>query len=636
LAWTHCGSLAESSPQPGAAVSSDLILREGAATMAVDAGVESHCLSVDSLGLTMHRRLELLSNVSFTAGRGSLTAVIGPSGAGKSTLAKLIGGALAPTTGGVTFEGRDLHGDFAVLRTSIGLVPQDNVVHDKLTVDRALQYAAELRLPSATTKERRRAVSKVLDELELTEHANTRIDRLSGGQRKRASMALELLTEPSLLILDEPTSGLDPSLDRQVMWWLRRLADAGRVVIVITHCLNYLDVCDQVLILAPGGKTAYCGPPCDVASVMGTANWADIFARVGTSPEAVHREFLISRQAQRVQREIAVHRQPVDVVRPHCPRLQHLSTVARRQFRLAIADRGYFAFLSVMPFILGALSLVVPGHVGFGTAEVHGGAPNEPAQILVLLNISAIFMGMALSIRDLVGERTIFQREQAAGLSATAYLLAKILVFCVITAVQTLLLTTIAVLGKGGPTRGAVIFGNAVFELYVTLATTAAVAVITGLALSSAAKSQDQILPMLVICVMLAIVFSGGLIPMTDRPVLNQLSWLTPARWGFAASASTVDLRNIAPLLPPNEVLWTHTAEGWLAATSILALLGIVMAAYTRLRVRLRPHRHVRHRYRQLRRPQPPPGCLHDRIRPSERKPTSRSTTSPLGRGSDD
>ena len=148
-------------------------------------------------------------------------------------------------------------------------------------------YAAELRLPPDTTKaDREQVVMQVLEELEMTKHLDTRVDKLSGGQRKRASVALELLTGPSLLILDEPTSGLDPALDRQVMTMLRQLADAGRVVLVVTHSLTYLDVCDQVLLLAPGGKTAFYGPPSQIGAPMGTTNWADIFSSVAGDPEA--------------------------------------------------------------------------------------------------------------------------------------------------------------------------------------------------------------------------------------------------------------------------------------------------------------------------------------------------------------
>src|SRR5271168_2984773 len=179
-------------------------------------------LTAHGLALTIDGR-QLLQDVSFTAKPGTLTAVIGPSGAGKSTLVKLIGGAMPRSAGVVAFDGHDVHAEYASMRSRIGMVPQDDVVHRQLTVEQALHYAAELRLPPDTSADdRRQVVERVLDELELAPHKKTRVDKLSGGQRKRASVAMELLTGPSLLILDEPTSGLDPALDRQVMTMLRR------------------------------------------------------------------------------------------------------------------------------------------------------------------------------------------------------------------------------------------------------------------------------------------------------------------------------------------------------------------------------------------------------------------------------
>ena len=549
--------------------------------------VDVGCLLVDAVGLRVGDDRELLRDVSFVARPGSLTAIIGPSGAGKSTLAKLVAGTMTPTTGAVSFDGYDIHGQYAALRTKIGLVPQDDVVHHQLTVAQALGYAAEIRLPHASREKRRRAVERVLGELDLTDHAHCRVDKLSGGQRKRASVALELLTSPLLLILDEPTSGLDPALDRQVMRMLRRLADAGRVVFVVTHCVSYLDMCDQVLLLAPGGKPAYCGPPSEIACITGTTNWADIFAAVSADPDAANRDHR-SRSGGAPPK--AGPASGGAKLAPRTPKglvLRQVSTVARRQVRLVLADRGYFTFLAVLPFILGALTLLVPGRSGFATTDPYGAAPDEPSQVLMLINISAVFMGTALTLRDLVGERLIFRREQAVGLSPSAYLSAKIVVYSCITALQTAVLAAIVVIGKGGPTRGAVVLGNPVFELYVTLAATAAVAAATGLVLSAAARSHDQILPMLVAVVMLSIVFSGGLIPVTGRVVLDQLSWVVPARWGFAASASTIDLRRVDPTVRVRDPLWSHDLRSWLLAMGLLCALGMVVAVLVRWRLRL-------------------------------------------------
>jgi ABC-type multidrug transport system ATPase subunit len=285
-----------------------------------------------------------------------LTAIIGPSGAGKSTFARLVAGYTHPTTGTVAFEGHDVHAEYASLRSRIGMVPQDDVVHGQLTVRQALMYAAELRLPPDTNKaDREQVVMQVLEELEMTKHLDTRVDKLSGGQRKRASVALELLTGPSLLILDEPTSGLDPALDRQVMTMLRQLADAGRVVLVVTHSLTYLDVCDQVLLLAPGGKTAFYGPPDQIGPSMGTTNWADIFSSVAGDPDAANKRFLAQHGPPPPQPPA---QKPADLGQPTKTSLRRqFSTISRRQMRLIVSDRGYFVFLAFLPFIMGVLSL---------------------------------------------------------------------------------------------------------------------------------------------------------------------------------------------------------------------------------------------------------------------------------------
>jgi ABC-type multidrug transport system ATPase subunit/pSer/pThr/pTyr-binding forkhead associated (FHA) protein len=545
-------------------------------------------LTAHGLALTIDGR-KLLEDVSFTAKPGTLTAVIGPSGAGKSTLVKLIGGTMPRSAGMVAFDGHDVHAEYASMRSRIGVVPQDDVVHRQLTVEQALSYAAELRLPPDTSVEdRRQVVERVLDELELTPHKKTRVDKLSGGQRKRASVAMELLTGPSLLILDEPTSGLDPALDRQVMTMLRRLADAGRVVIVVTHSLTYVSMCDQLLLLAPGGKTAFADPPAQIAAAMGTTDWADIFARVSTDPDGVHRAFLARHPAAPRRPSPTAGAAPLGRP-PQSSRWRQVATLARRQARLITADRGYFAFLALLPFVLGVLSLAVPGNTGLGSASPT--QPEEPIDILILLNIGAVFMGTALTVRDLVGERMIFQRERAVGLSASSYLMAKVLVFSAAALLDTALMVIIMTIGKGAPSHGGVLLGHGVVagvvELWLTLGLTAIASAMVGLALSSLARSTEQVLPMLVVTIMVSMVLAGGLIPVTGRLVLDQISWLVPARWGFAAAASTVDLNNVEGALPVDR-LWRHTPSAWLLDMGMLVLLAAVFIGVVRFRLRLR------------------------------------------------
>jgi hypothetical protein len=269
--------------------------------------------------------------------------------------------------------------------------------------------------------------------------------------------------------------------------------------------------------------------------------------------------------------------------------LRQFSTIARRQIRLVISDRGYTVFLALLPFLIGILTLTVRGKSGYGMSDPLGNNPAQPDQILVMLNVGAVFMGTALTIRDLIGERPIFRREQAVGLSTAAYMGAKIVVFSTFAIVQAAIATAISVIGWGTPISKAVILGNVNFELFVTVAATCVGAALLGMALSALAQSQDQIMPMLVVSIMSQLVFSGGMIWVTDRAVLDQLSWATPARWGFAASASTIDAHRLIPgPTDPKDQHWNHTKSAWLFDMAMLGVLCISYSAIVWWKIRLK------------------------------------------------
>jgi ABC-type multidrug transport system ATPase subunit len=553
-------------------------------------------LEVRDVSLAVERGATRLDRISFSARPGSLTAVIGPSGSGKSTLSRVIVGGVRPTTGAVSFEGRDLHVGYASLRSRIGVVPQDDVVHERLTVAQALDFAARLRMPADTTAEdRRQVIAATLEELDLAAHTETRVDRLSGGQRKRVSVAMELLTGPSLLVLDEPTTGLDPALDRAVMTMLRRLADAGRVIVVVTHSLAFLDVCDQVLLLAPGGKTAFCGPPADLGATMGSSDWADIFTMVCADPDGVQRRFMAGGGAgtdERVREETADTDERVRAAGsagppPSAGVRRQFGTVVHREVQLLLAHRGYLVFLAVLPLLVGLLPLTVAGDAGLAHAPADGSPPFEAKHVVALTSFAAILMGITLTVRDLVGERAVFRREQAAGLSASAYLLAKIAVFGAVAVIQSaILVLVVAAPGFGKPApAGAAALGSPMLEFFVGVAATSVAAAVLGLAVSALARTGDQVIVLLAATLMAQLVLAGGFIPVTGRPLFETLAWLTPGRWGFAATASTADLPRLVAGIADDRH-WQHTASAWLFDMAMLGALTVFFAAVARWRIR--------------------------------------------------
>jgi ABC-type multidrug transport system ATPase subunit/pSer/pThr/pTyr-binding forkhead associated (FHA) protein len=229
----------------------------------------------------------LLDDITISIPPRSFVALVGGSGAGKSTLLDALNGQRPAQSGKVFFNDEDYYKNVALFATQIGYVPQDDIVHRDLTVDRALYYAAKLRLPSDFTEEQiKQRINEVLEEVELTHRRTLMMRDLSGGQRKRVSIALELLANPSVFFLDEPTSGLDPGLDRKMMFLLRRLADRGHTIVLVTHATNNINSCDYVCFLSAGGRLAFFGPPEEAKSFFGKSDFAEIYTSLEATDEA--------------------------------------------------------------------------------------------------------------------------------------------------------------------------------------------------------------------------------------------------------------------------------------------------------------------------------------------------------------
>ncbi|MER5836048.1 FHA domain-containing protein [Streptomyces sp. NPDC002130] len=542
----------------------------------VDTGEVS--LDVQDLAVSVDRgRKTLLDHVSFPVGEKCLLAVVGPSGAGKSTLLNALTGQRPAGHGTVLYDGRDLYRDYAELRQRIGLVPQDDILHAQLTVRKALSYAAELRFPQDTAKAERRArVDEVIRELGLEQRADQAVHSLSGGQRKRVSVALELLTKPSLLFLDEPTSGLDPGMDRSVMHMLRGLADDGRTVIVVTHSVLSLDVCDRLLVLAPGGKIAYYGPPEDALAFFGFEEWPEAFEAFERDTDRdwagqylaspFHGRYVADASAQPQQ----PRSQPVVITAPPRPRSRgaQLGTLVRRYAAALSADRTFLIIMIALPFVMGAMARALAG--GKLTLDTAMNA-------LLILCVGAVLTGAANAVRELVKERVIYQRERAVGLSRSAYLMSKVIVLGVITVLQAVVLTLVALLGVDlNAPGGEGVLMPPLVEITVAVALLAFTAMMLGLLVSALVRKEEVTMPLLVLIAIVQVVFCGALLKLADTPGLEQLGWLVPARWALAAMAGTVGLARIVPDDLTKDPLFEHEVGTWLLDVGMLVVLSVL------------------------------------------------------------
>ncbi|MFC7221359.1 FHA domain-containing protein [Streptomyces polyrhachis] len=532
---------------------------------------------------------KILKDVSFGVPEKSLVAVIGPSGSGKSTLLKALTGYRPANEGDVLYDSRNLYKQFAELRQRIGLVPQDDILHTQLTVQTALRYAAKLRFPGDTAEaERRERVDEVLRELKLDVHKEKQISSLSGGQRKRVSVALELLTKPSLIFLDEPTSGLDPGMDRDVMKLLRALADDGRTVLVVTHSVAELALCDRLLVMAPGGSVAYFGPPGEALNFFGYETWADVFSAFES-----YRDYDWGGRWHGSQ-HYQMYAADIDAVAPQSAQVQpaqvkppkpqswgvQLVTLVRRYASVIASDRGFIALMFILPIVLGVMSVLMPADTGLLPNPKKGGANEDAGPILVIIAVGACLGGAANSVRELIKERVIYERERATGLSRSAYLWSKVIVLGLITVLQGAIIAAIGLLPRDLPEEGLLVKASPFVDLTLAIAALGFTCMMFGLIISALVKTAEKTMPLLVMFAIVQVVFTGALFPVHETPGLAQLSWLMPSRWATAAIGAVVDLNTLLPAQDgaKPDPLWEHDLGAYALDMGVLLGLGALSA----------------------------------------------------------
>ncbi len=453
----------------------------------------------------------ILRDIWLTLPPGSFTAIIGPSGAGKSTLLSALSGARPAPQGQVLLNGADLYREFAALKASVGYVPQDDLVHRRLP-------------PDTTPEERARRVAQVLATLELTERADAPIHRLSGGQRKRVSIASELLTEPTLLFLDEPTSGLDPGLEEALMLLLRELSYKGKSVVLVTHTLDNIHLCDAVVLLVDG-RLAFHGPAAEARKRFGIEHMVNLYARL---KEKTAEHWQTEYAARSGPEETAV---PVSVPEPGPVRGAIPAPRGARPWRqLAILSRRYLATLTRDTRNAGLLVAQAPliaGLIGlsllYGPGDVAFTKPKNT--ILLLLALTAVWFGCSNAVRELVKERPIYLRERMVNLRILPYLASKVAVLGVLALVQCVLFLVILDRWFGLPGRFPLLLGGMMLASLV--------GILAGLAVSAMAATADRAMTLLPILLIPQVLFTFPAVQMDMKGPAGVIARAMPTWWSF-------------------------------------------------------------------------------------------------------
>ena len=561
---------------------------------------ESHGIRIDALHLQKvgSKHTILINNISIAIPPRKFVAVVGGSGAGKSTLMDALNGLRPAQKGLVLYNGQDYYKHLAAFSTQLGYVPQEDIIHRDLTVERALYYTARMRLPEDFTKAQiKQRIEEVLEDVDMKHRRGLLVSKLSGGQRKRVSIALELLANPSVFFLDEPTSGLDPGLDRRMMFLLRKLADKGHTIILVTHATNNINACDYICFLAQGGRLAYFGPPNEAKAYFQKTDFAEIYSALEpteanpTIPEEAEKRFEAAPDFQKyvaapLNQGPAGHanvEQETGLVKP--PKRgnpwKQFSLLSRRYLALLKNDTGNLLILLLQAPIIAAILILMLSSGGHGTfyptsiAQCHltptskhtvdcqqilntlQGSNQEKLnalqqfiapesgfdaqKYLFIMTFAAMMFGCINGAREIVKEAPIYRRERTVNLGIGPYMFSKIVILGILCLLQSAIL--VLAVNWVAPIQQGILNPPlpAPLEVYITLALTSLAGLMIGLTISALAPNNDRAVSLIPIILIPQVIFSGLLFNL-DGPVLQVIGALFAVRWGMAAAGSSVGL----------------------------------------------------------------------------------------------
>lgn len=516
-----------------------------------------------------------LGPVSLTLPAGRLTAIAGGSGAGKTTLLDVMAGVRRPS-GGSTHVGADRTAAHALAGTGrVGVVPQDDIIHRELPLRRTLLHAARLRL-ARPRPELEARVDDILARLDLARRGGVRVGALSGGQRKRASIAVELLTDPEVLFLDEPTSGLDPVSAAEVVSTLRHLAAQGVTVVMTTHDPAQLDAADVVVFLAPGGRLAFAGPPVEARRYFHVTDLAAVYPLLADPSAAAGWTARWAGAARPVGSTAPTPpSRPLAPSRPRPNALRQWAVLTRRSAEVVAHNRLTLAVLLGSPALVIAMMTVLFQPDAFGPpSDGSGTSTIGPAQTVFWIAFAGFFFGLTYGLLQIVGERAILRRERFGGLDPAAYVASKVaLLLPVLAAVDVALLVVLRLLGRLPEADGATYAALAAALLLESLA-----ALLLGLATSAAVADAAQATLALPMLCFPQVLFAGAVVPVAQMALPGRaISYGMATRWTFESLGRSLEVNHLTGPGPHAAAFSGPAASGW-AVLAALAMAGALAA----------------------------------------------------------
>lgn len=515
------------------------------------------------------------NHISLSIEPGEFIAIIGGSGAGKTTFMNAISGYNKATSGQVVINGEDLYSNYETLKSIIGYVPQQDIVYDNLKLYDMLYYTAKLRMPADTTEdERQKRIAEVIEMVELKGKEDTFINRLSGGQKKRASIAVELLSDPNLFFLDEPCSGLDPGTENNLMQTMRNLSRRGKTIILVTHSTLNLELVDKIIFLGAGGNLCFFGSYKEALDFFKVDNLIPVYNYLNnesTKYRDLYKEskYVTKPQYGKVKKTKKQGKKRKKSI------IKQTGILCKRYLHLLLNDKQRMLLLLLQAPLLALLIAVVADGKQFTQYEM-------TKSILFALSCSAFWVGILNAIQEVCKERVILRREYMTGLRLISYILSKLIVLGVLCIIQSVLLIGVFTFAVGSPDKG-LLFPPFV-EMLITTFLTAFSATAMGIFVSSIFKNGDRAMTVAPILLMPQILFSGLAFKLSGFS--EKISLFVTCRWTMEGYGTTADLNNLELRLQETiptlthewEAFFEHTTEHLLSSWGVLGIFTLVFS----------------------------------------------------------
>ena len=444
----------------------------------------------------------------------SLLAIMGPSGCGKSTLLKSLNGESPPTKGRVLIFNQDLITNYEYLKTQIGYVPQDDIVHKQLTVEQSLFFAAKLRIANISKADIKVKIDQILSELNISHIKKNLISDISGGQRKRVSIAIELLTDPMLLFLDEPTSPLDPQTIEDFLNILKKLSENGTTVIMVTHKPEDLDYMDEVIFMADnnGGKIVYYGDSTQYKDYFNVNNAVSVFSQIsGNNSKKWVEKYSNPRPLSTTQ-----DREKVLINKSNQSPIEQFFWLTYRYFKIKTNDKVNTSIMLLQAPIIALLACLVFKEVSLS--------------VLFIMAVSAVWFGSTNAAREIVGELPIYKRERMYNLKLIPYIFSKITVLSFFSIIQSFVFIYILYFYYGDSDFD--IFFNNPFSSFIWMSFLTISSTFLGLLLSAIFDTSEKVLAVVPI-VLIPQIMLAGLVAKIGSKTVEFVSYMTFTRWGI-------------------------------------------------------------------------------------------------------